>query len=79
MERLLTICKVLYPDFNMKIYNEPWSQGDEFLYFERSNLSGRIHKYQLIDIIKSDLLSDSDVNLTYCLWIQDVKNLDQLQ
>lgn len=61
MERLLEVCKAAYPDFHIEIYEEPWSQGDEFLNFYREfdginrKYIRRIHKYQMIDIIHEDL------------------------
>lgn len=63
MERLLEVCRAAYPDFHIEIYEEPWSQGDEFLNFYREfagnkKYLGRIHRYQLADIIREDLIND---------------------
>ena len=41
---LLNVCKVIYHNFEIDIYDEPWSQGDEFLVFRlNGNYIGRIH------------------------------------
>lgn len=70
MENLLNVCKVMYHNFEIDIYDEPWSQGDEFLVFRlNGNYIGRIHKYQLCDVIKNDLLSGGNEHLKDTLGI----------
>ena len=59
INKLLQICKIMYPGLKSEIYDEPWS-SDEFIAFSLDNrYLNKVHKYQLIDVIKNDLLNNS--------------------
>jgi hypothetical protein len=65
MNKLLAATKAVYPNYTVELYDEPWSQGEEFITFKTENNEyiGRIHYYQLLDIIKVDLLNSTDETL----------------
>jgi|OpeIllAssembly_1097287.scaffolds.fasta_scaffold861222_1 hypothetical protein len=70
MENILNVCRIIYSEYQIDIYDEVWSQGDEFIIFKLNNeYIGRIHKYQLCDIIKQDLYLGGDKHLKYALGI----------
>ena len=62
INKLLAATKAIYPNYKVDLYDEPWSQRDEFITFrtEQDELIGKVHYYQLLDIIKTDLLNGTD-------------------
>ena len=79
MENLLNVCKVMYRNFEIDIYDEPWSQGDEFLLFRlNGNYIGRIHKYQLCDMIKNDFIIKKFLSKLECNYFKFSLIIDHL-